>query len=389
MKLFKDFTLLFFSMFCFLYHSNVIAQSIEPFSSLGEYYFSDEGLGVFGLGNNNGISEIEILYCNETNQNYFIPICDENGELIQRYTITERNEAGDIIDSYKTHADNFNPIPLFSQYNGYNNFVVEADFLTVVADIDPTIILRSDLAEQSLIPSFRFTTAKNITYNPNGFSSLSACLAQIATAENIVVTDIDISLAYNSETNNCQDGSTTTSKNGWQFESIKHTDSYNSSNGFVTYTYSTINISPLSLRQIIQSFDIGYKVKISYRKNNESAMRNSNMNQCYFQTLQCIPPSSLGKNYLENIQQLNFNIFPNPCQNYTNIAYTLAEDSEVYIEVYNIQGEQVACVNNNKYLLAGEYRAEIDMSHVVNGTYICSVSQSNGEVASQRFVKMQ
>ena len=103
-------------------------------------------------------------------------------------------------------------------------------------------------------------------------------------------------------------------------------------------------------------------------------------------------PEIQGRKTNQNIEItkiLEIKLFPNPCQSYTNIAYTLAEDSEVNIEVYNIQGEQVACINNNEYQLVGEHRAEIDMSHLANGTYICRVSQSNGEVASQRFVKME
>ncbi|MGB1206098.1 MAG: T9SS type A sorting domain-containing protein [Chitinophagales bacterium] len=92
---------------------------------------------------------------------------------------------------------------------------------------------------------------------------------------------------------------------------------------------------------------------------------------------------------IEVSESLKIKLYPNPCQSYTNIAYTLAKDSKVSIEVFNIRGEQVACISNNEYQMAGEHRADIDMSHLPNGTYICRVSQSNGKISSQRFVKIQ
>lgn len=97
-----------------------------------------------------------------------------------------------------------------------------------------------------------------------------------------------------------------------------------------------------------------------------------------------------GRKANENIEIneiLEIKLYPNPCQNYMNIGYILADESEVHIAIYNTLGRKV--INQKEYQLAGEHRAEMDISHLANGTYICRVSQSNGEVASQRFVKMQ
>ena len=75
LKLSKCFTLIaVFLLFCGL---NMNGQGVQSFSDFSE---------------NDDMQEIDVLYDINTNTKYFIPIEDENGELIRRYNIIIKNE---------------------------------------------------------------------------------------------------------------------------------------------------------------------------------------------------------------------------------------------------------------------------------------------------------
>ncbi len=69
--------------------------------------------------------------------------------------------------------------------------------------------------------------------------------------------------------------------------------------------------------------------------------------------------------------------FPNPFNNHTQILYTIENDGEVEISVYNSAGRKIRQLVS-AYLPAGSYRVEFDASGLSSGTYLY-VLRSNGQ----------
>ena len=102
----------------------------------------------------------------------------------------------------------------------------------------------------------------------------------------------------------------------------------------------------------------------------------------YFQKIS-IPDNQAGSVEKEESSALAFSIrsFPNPVTNKVNIQYTLPNNGDVKIQLFNMIGEQIGSINNNK-AFAGTYVNEFDFTNFPSGTYRCVVSQ-NGKTSSR------
>ena len=78
----------------------------------------------------------------------------------------------------------------------------------------------------------------------------------------------------------------------------------------------------------------------------------------------------------EDITLEEFNVFPNPFTEKTNISFSLNETQNVTIDVFNMIGEKVKSINNGN-LSAGSHTIEFDRSKLSNGIYFITMKAGN------------
>ncbi|KAA0244355.1 MAG: T9SS C-terminal target domain-containing protein [Chlorobiota bacterium] len=69
--------------------------------------------------------------------------------------------------------------------------------------------------------------------------------------------------------------------------------------------------------------------------------------------------------------------YPNPFNPSTNITFSLPEQAEVTLAVYDITGREVAKVINAKVLPAGNHSLEFDASGLNSGVYLYTLTAGN------------
>jgi hypothetical protein len=69
--------------------------------------------------------------------------------------------------------------------------------------------------------------------------------------------------------------------------------------------------------------------------------------------------------------------YPNPFNPSTRIKFTLPEMTRVTLKVYNVLGQEVATILENKELPAGYYDYEFNAAGLTSGTYIYRLIAGN------------
>lgn len=77
---------------------------------------------------------------------------------------------------------------------------------------------------------------------------------------------------------------------------------------------------------------------------------------------------------IENIEQLNVNVFPNPASNYINISYSLEITHNLRINLYNNLGQLLYTYQMNN--MSGTFNKEIDISNLSAGMYSLEINAS-------------
>jgi len=96
----------------------------------------------------------------------------------------------------------------------------------------------------------------------------------------------------------------------------------------------------------------------------------------------------MGNSYLTNITGVNEQVskpttyslsqnYPNPFNPSTRIKFTLPEMTKVTLKVYNVLGQEVATILENKELQAGYYDYEFNAAGLTSGTYIYRIVAGN------------
>jgi hypothetical protein len=62
--------------------------------------------------------------------------------------------------------------------------------------------------------------------------------------------------------------------------------------------------------------------------------------------------------------------YPNPFDTRTTITYVIPHDSHIVLSIFNVLGEQIVTLVNDKKL-AGQYSVDWDASNFSSGTYYC------------------
>ena len=77
--------------------------------------------------------------------------------------------------------------------------------------------------------------------------------------------------------------------------------------------------------------------------------------------------------------------YPNPFNPSTTIAFSLPKESTVSLKIYNVLGELVALLIDNKTFYPGKYSITFDASELTSGTYIYTL-ESNGKRLSKKMI---
>jgi len=83
------------------------------------------------------------------------------------------------------------------------------------------------------------------------------------------------------------------------------------------------------------------------------------------------------------VPDISLSVYPNPVKKSAAISFTLKEDAQTSIEVYNLQGQKVSTLVNEK-LIAGEHQLTwIPDNSIPNGIYLMKLS-IGGKLFSQK-----
>lgn len=100
--------------------------------------------------------------------------------------------------------------------------------------------------------------------------------------------------------------------------------------------------------------------------------------------------ASAAVNGLTGVQDLSngvsFEMYPNPTNSNTNIAFTLAKDQNVTIQVYNMLGQQVYA-DNQGTLPAGEHTVIINSAGMQNGVYFVRFIADNATTTQKLIIQ--
>lgn len=92
------------------------------------------------------------------------------------------------------------------------------------------------------------------------------------------------------------------------------------------------------------------------------------------------------KNFLPEKYNL-YNNYPNPFNSSTKIRFTLPEQSNVKLEIYNVLGERVSLVINDERI-AGYYEVNFDADKLTSGVYFYRlITDKFTDVKKMLFVK--
>ena len=69
-------------------------------------------------------------------------------------------------------------------------------------------------------------------------------------------------------------------------------------------------------------------------------------------------------------------IFPNPFNPVTHINFSLADDENVSLAIYNLNGQIIQTLHSD-FMYAGNYQFTWDATGVASGTYLVSIQAGN------------
>jgi hypothetical protein len=75
--------------------------------------------------------------------------------------------------------------------------------------------------------------------------------------------------------------------------------------------------------------------------------------------------------------------YPNPFNPSTSIRFSLAQNSNVKLEIYNVLGQKVATLINNQNMNAGSYEFQFNASHLASGVYIYRIEAGKFNMAKK------
>jgi len=71
----------------------------------------------------------------------------------------------------------------------------------------------------------------------------------------------------------------------------------------------------------------------------------------------------------ESLQQVSFQIYPNPAEDHATIQFTLLQSSHVYIKVYEVSGKEIATLLDGD-LEQGDHSLLLNTNQFSKGVYM-------------------
>ena len=81
----------------------------------------------------------------------------------------------------------------------------------------------------------------------------------------------------------------------------------------------------------------------------------------------------------------SINIFPNPFDNYTELEFHLITDSHIKVSLFDLLGNQISILVNDKRYQAGKHQLPIDGTNLSAGIYYCAI-QAGDQIETQKMV---
>ena len=86
--------------------------------------------------------------------------------------------------------------------------------------------------------------------------------------------------------------------------------------------------------------------------------------------------------WLNNANELDVAIFPNPTCTNLNVLYNLPKEDEISIALYDLQGKLILEKNmGNK--ISGEHQETLDLQDLPQGTYVCRITGKQNSITKQ------
>ncbi len=103
-----------------------------------------------------------------------------------------------------------------------------------------------------------------------------------------------------------------------------------------------------------------------------------------YQSATVVPTIILGIDELSNVS--NFNMYPNPASGETNIAFTLKQDKDVNLEVYNMLGEKVYSAEQGT-MVTGNHMINVNTSSLHVGVYFVRFATTDGTITRKLVIQ--
>ncbi|MGZ3883834.1 MAG: T9SS type A sorting domain-containing protein [Bacteroidia bacterium] len=81
------------------------------------------------------------------------------------------------------------------------------------------------------------------------------------------------------------------------------------------------------------------------------------------------------------------NVMPNPAKDHANIIYTVAEPSDVSLNIYDLTGKQIIRVIDKERQQKGRYKAEVQLNDLPAGVYLYEFTTSTGYKVTKKLIK--
>jgi hypothetical protein len=144
---------------------------------------------------------------------------------------------------------------------------------------------------------------------------------------------------------------------------------YTDNNGVLRISWYNTNERQLAAGEALitlqlRAKDLNYLINenIEISSTVESQLGNENAD-VYENVSLTIPKLSIA------VEEYSISNYPNPFDEATQFEYTLPENGNVTLKVYNMLGEQVSVLVNNKVQAAGNYKVELRATNLTPGSY--------------------
>jgi photosystem II stability/assembly factor-like uncharacterized protein len=94
--------------------------------------------------------------------------------------------------------------------------------------------------------------------------------------------------------------------------------------------------------------------------------------------------SVIKENAIVATDNFGFNVYPNPFSEYATVSFSLNQDEDVIVRLFDISGKQIAILANGRYKI-GEYKINLSSAGLGKGFYICVINTKN-KVSNKKLI---